>query len=70
MMNVGMEIKLHLKREGRTQMWLSRSTGIPIHKLNLSLCGRRKITFEEYALICGALGVDTNKCLHPVIPAC
>lgn len=70
MTNIGIEIKLHLKHEGRTQTWLSHRTGIPIHKLNLGLCGRRRITFEEYALICGALGVDTNKFLHPVAPTC
>lgn len=70
MMNIGLEIKLHLKHEGRTQTWLSTRTGIPIHKLNLGLCGKRRITFDEYARICGALGVDTNCFLKPQPPKC
>lgn len=70
MMDIGTKIKVYLREDGRTQTWLSERTGIPIHKLNLGLCGKRKITFDEYARICGALGVDTNKFLRPVPPVC
>ena len=70
MMNIGNEIKIYLREDGRTQTWLSGRTGIPIHKLNLGLGGKRRFTFEEYARICGALGVDTNKFLHPLPPVC
>ena len=64
-MCVGIRVKEYLKDTGRTQIWLSKETGIPAPKLNLALCGKRKLTFEEYALICGALGVDTNKFIVP-----
>lgn len=68
MEHVGLKIREHLKREGRSQTWLSERAGIPIHRLNMGLCGRRKFSLEEYALICGALGVNTNRFLKPVKP--
>lgn len=64
-MSVGLRIRDYLKETGRTQVWLSKETKIPCPKLNLALSGRRKMTFEEYELICGALGVDTNAFIHP-----
>lgn len=64
-MCVGQRIKAYLHDTGRTQIWLSNATGIPAPKLNLSLAGKRKLTFDEYALICGALDVDTNKFIIP-----
>ncbi len=64
-MCVGQRIKSYLKATGRTQAWLSSETGIPAAKLNLSLAGKRKLTFDDYALICGALDVDTNKFIVP-----
>lgn len=66
-MCVGQKIKNYLLETGRTQIWLSRSTGIPAPRLNLTLAGKRKMTFDEYALICGALDVDTNKFIAPKI---
>ena len=64
-MCVGQKIKAYLNDTGRTQAWLSNSTGIPAPRLNLTLTGKRKMTFDEYALICGALNVDTNKFIAP-----
>jgi hypothetical protein len=64
-MTVGERIKDYLEESGRTQKWLSRNTGIPTAKLSLSFSGRRKLSFEEYELICGALAVDTNKFIVP-----
>ena len=64
-MCVGQRIKSYLQATGRTQAWLSGETGIPAPRLNLSLAGKRKMTFDEYALICGALNVDTNKFIVP-----
>lgn len=64
-MCVGQRIKSYLQATGRTQVWLSNNTGIPAVRLNLALCGKRKLTFDEYALICGALEVDTNKFIVP-----
>ena len=65
-MCVGQKIKLYLKETGRTQVWLSDQTGIPTPKLNLALSGKRRMTFEEYAAICGALNEDTNRFIEPV----
>ena len=64
-MSVGERVKNYLVDSGRSQKWLSNKTGIPAAKLSLSLCGKRKLTFEEYELICGALDVDTNKFIVP-----
>ena len=66
-MCVGQKIKSFLQSTGRTQAWLSHETGIPAPRLNLTLSGKRKMTFDEYALICGALNVDTNKFIAPKI---
>ena len=65
---MGMAIKMHLHNEGRSQTWLARQSGIPIHKLNLGLNGRRRLKFDEYARICGALGVNTDFFLKPQLP--
>lgn len=64
-MSVGQKIKAYLHDTGRTQAWLSNCTGIPAPRLNLVLSGKRRMTFDEYALICGALNVDTNKFIVP-----
>lgn len=64
-MNVGMMIKEYLKENGISQAFVSRKTGIDTAKLNLALNGGRKLTLEEYCLICGALGVNTDKFLQP-----
>lgn len=66
-MSVGERIKKFLEESGRSQKWLSRNTGIGRDKISLSLSGKRKLSFEEYELICGALGVDTNKFIVPRI---
>lgn len=62
------EIKKYLDDKGISQAYLSRKTKIPSDKLNLSLNGKRKLTLDEYATICWALGVNTDKFLHPRIP--
>ena len=67
-MQTNLDIKKYLEDNGITQAFLSRKTGIEPSKLSLSLNGDRKLTFDEYALICGVLGVDTNKFIKPRIP--
>lgn len=67
-MCVGEHIHNFLLETGRTQSWLSSKTNISPVKLNLSLHGKRRLTFEEYARICGALGVNTDKFIIPKIP--
>lgn len=67
-MCVGQKIKSYLESNGITQTFVSRETGIPIQKLNMSLNGNRKLDFGEYELICGALSVGTDKFLEPKKP--
>lgn len=67
-MKVGLEIKEYLENKGVTQAFLSRKTGIETPKLNLALNGGRRLSLDEYSLICGALGVDTNFFLKPRLP--
>lgn len=67
-MTVGLKIKKYLDNNGISQAHLSRETGIDSVKLNLGLNGKRRLTFDEYALICGVLGVNTDKFLKPRTP--
>lgn len=59
------EIRQYLKTNGISQAWLSKKTKIPESKLSHSLNGKRKMTLGEYATICGALNVNTDKFLKP-----
>ena len=54
-MCVGKKIKSYLENNGITQTFVANKTGIPVQKLNLSLNGNRRLDFDEYELICGAL---------------
>ncbi|MDO4438584.1 MAG: helix-turn-helix transcriptional regulator [Eubacteriales bacterium] len=64
-MEVGLKIKDYLNNNGISQAYIARETNIPIPKLNLALNGNRKLTFEEYELICGALDLNTDFFLKP-----
>lgn len=63
-----LEIKRYLEENGITQAFISRKTGIEPSKLSLALNGERKLTFDEYSVICGVLGVNTDKFLKPRLP--
>lgn len=67
-MEVGLKIKKYLDDNGITQAFLSRKTGINRSKLNLALNGNRRLSFEEYELICGALGNEQRLLLQRYIP--
>ena len=67
-MESNLEIRGYLEKKGISQAFVSRETGIPLSKLNLSLNGKRRLTLEEYALICGTLGVNTDRFLKPRMP--
>lgn len=67
-MCVGKKIKSYLESNGITQTFVANRTGIPVQKLNLSLNGNRRLDFDEYELICGALSVGTDKFLEPKLP--
>jgi transcriptional regulator with XRE-family HTH domain len=67
-MCVGQKIKKYIGDNGISQTHISNKTGIPLPKLNLALNGARRMRFEEYELICGALNVNTDKFLVPRKP--
>ena len=50
-------IKEYMEARGISQAFVSRETGISTVKLNLALNGNRRLSLEEYELICGALMV-------------
>ena len=50
-----LEIKRYLEAHGISQTYISRKTGIELPKLNFALNGKRRMTLDEYALICYAL---------------
>ena len=60
------EIKYYLEEKGITQTFVSQKTGIPLPKLNMALQGKRRLQLDEYALICGALEVNTDRFLKPI----
>lgn len=66
-MSVEHKIKTYLENKGISQAFISRKTGINRVKLNLSLNGNRKLTFDEYELICGALNVGVDQFLSPAV---
>lgn len=58
-------IKQYLAENGISQTYVSKKAGIPLSKLSLSLNGKRKMTLEEYAIVCKALGVNAERFLEP-----
>ncbi len=68
MLEVGLKIKKYLDEKGISQAHISREIEMDPVKLNLSLNGKRRFTFPEYELLCGALNVDTNFFLKPRLP--
>ena len=65
-MNVGVMIKTYLEENGISQAFVSRETNINPVKLNMALNGNRRLGLDECALICGALGVNTDRFLKPM----
>lgn len=65
---LGEAIREYLQENRYSQIFISEKTGIKPAKLNLSLNGKRRFTFSEYELICGALKVNTDKFLRPRVP--
>lgn len=67
-MDVGIKIKTYLESNGISQAFISYKTGIPVPKLNLALNGKRKLSLDEYAVICWALGLGVGTFLEPRPP--
>lgn len=57
-------IKKYLDRLGLSIRWLSKHTGIAPMKLSLVFRGKRKLTAEEYKLICRTLNVSMDTFLE------
>ena len=67
-MDVGIRIKQFMDQKDISQIWLSQKTNIHPSKLNLSLSGKRRMTFNEYQVICWALGVGVDEFMAPRPP--
>lgn len=67
-MDVGAKIKRYIDKQGISQIELCQRTNIPPAKMNLSLNGKRRLTFSEYQNICWALGVGVEEFLSPMPP--
>lgn len=67
-MDVGIKIKAYLDSKGISQMFLSSKSRIPPAKLNLALNGKRRMTFDEYQVICWVLGVGVDAFMSPRPP--
>lgn len=67
-MEVGEKIKKYLEENGIKQSHLASKVNMPLARLNQSLNGNRKLTFEEYETICWALNVGIDKFLEPRMP--
>ena len=65
---LGEAIRKYLKENRYSQSFISEKTCIEPAKLSLALNGKRRFTFREYELICGALKVNTDKFLRPRMP--
>lgn len=67
-METGLAIKKYLDENGISQARVGRKAKIDLSKLNLALNRKRKLTLDEYARICYALGVNTDSFLKPRLP--
>lgn len=56
----GLRIKEYLDNKGIRYSFVSEKTGIPMNILSPTLNGKRKMSAEEFILICKALNVPTD----------
>lgn len=57
---VGLKIKEYLDAKGIKYSYLAEKTGMPMNILSPTLNGKRKLSAEEYFIICEALGVSAE----------
>jgi transcriptional regulator with XRE-family HTH domain len=57
---VGLRVKQYLDENGIKYSYLSEKTGIPMNMLSPTLNGKRKMSAEEYFMICEVLGVSAE----------
>lgn len=66
-MSVAKKLKLYLVENNITQKSIAEITGISPSKLNMSLNDERRLTFDELALILGAIGETADKFIVPAV---
>ena len=64
-MSISKKLKLYLIEHDISQKSICELTGISPAKLNLSLNDKRKMSFDEFELILGAIGETADKFLVP-----
>lgn len=57
---VGLKIKKYLDINGIKYSFVAEKIKMPMNMFSPLLNGKRKMTAEEYLLICEAIGVDAN----------
>lgn len=67
-MSTEKQIKEYLRQNGISQVHIANTIGMAEPILSMTLNEKRKLTLDEYALICGALGVNTDRFLKPRLP--
>ncbi len=64
-MSTEKQIQEYLRQNGISQSHICKRAGISEPVLSMTLNEKRKLTLDEYALICGALNVNTDFFLKP-----
>ena len=67
-MSTEKQIQEYLRQNGISQSHICKRTEIPEPVLSMVLNEKRKLTLDEYALICGVLKVNTDFFLKPRVP--
>lgn len=57
---VGKKIKKYLDENGIKYSFVAEKIGMPMNMFSPLLSGKRKMSAEEYLLICNAIGVDAG----------
>lgn len=57
---IGLKVKQYLDENGIKYSFLSEKIGMPMNVLSPLLNGKRKMSVEEYFIICEALGVPVS----------
>lgn len=57
---VGKKIKKYLDENGIKYSFVAEKIGMPMNMFSPLLSGKRKMSAEEYLLICKAIGVDAS----------
>lgn len=57
---IGIKVKKYLDENGIKYSYLSEKIGMPMNTLSLLLNGKRKMSVEEYFMICEVLELPVN----------